>query len=502
MRNVAVLHSLEERILFYFPRSSQLRSIHSTIYSMMYNIPSTCHTSIFKLIELEAWDVLEQTLDFLHHNASNNANVTNRASSIMSAINCDGMTPLHLIVSKPNVPQSLVLKFIFLHTKSLYKQSKSFSIPLHYACETGSAMTVRTLLECMCSTSNPFFSVQSCTKSLDINERSPLERAWLAYLTANSTAATNWSSTQGFCTKDKHHDYDSEDDNDNDDDEHGHDLIEFHDTIAGLSRRRRKRKSIGDVRFGNEEDILTSNFHDQFYYSNDDLIELWTKTELILYASNKLHLIDFDQRYQNSSKKWYILHEIARSGTSCWCPNIVMWFGIHILGLDHQLSIYNDNGDLPLHVCAKSPIHKILYIPRTNRQCPMMNMSVMEILIKSFPDASLKRSKKGKMLPLHLAILSGKKEKDGINELLKSNPNALCELEETTMLYPFLLSALTSSSSSLGNNSGCLELTFQLLRRNPSLLSTEHSFNDSCNCETFAADDNVDLVPLKRRRIK
>ena len=491
---------------------------------------SSFPTSIYNLIESEQWEVLKQALQYDESSWIQ--------SSIKSSINCDGLTPLHHLVSKPTVPQSLVLQFISLHTKSLYMQSKSLSIPLHYACESGSAATVRTLLESLCHFSsigncssssggssssgncncngNGSSVIQFFTKSLDINERSPLERAWLAYLT----------STEHKCesnTKEKEQD----DDDDDNDDDYCHDDNNNRNVLPTKRTKRTKRRRRSIRRYGH-------------YYSMN-LIELWNKTELILYASNRFTLLDFDQRYNNHNntknmnnsihtttkttttmkekKKWHVLHEIAKSGSSCWCPNIIMWFAINILGFRHQLSIYDDNGDLPLHVSARSPLHKILYIPRTNEQCPLMNMSVMEILITSYPDASWLRNKGEKMLPLHLAIMSGKKEQDGISDLLKANPNAIYDPEPKSMLYPFLLSSASNYRSNTTNDEfstqmgrslpspqqrkkDSLELTFHLLRSYPSLLSNNHYCEGMDFCGHFddEGDDQAHQKHYKKRR--
>ena len=150
------------------------------------------------------------------------------------------------------------------------------------------------------------------------------------------------------------------------------------------------------------------------------------------------------------------------------------------LGFENQLYLRDENGNLPLHVAAQNPVHKIMFIQRKSRCSTFMNKSVIEILINSYPGASRIRNSQN-MLPLQLAILSGKSEKDGIGALLKANPNSVNAFDSNTNLYPFLLSASKKRfasnnydsnyiSTSKLNDSGCLDLTFKLLRSNPNLM--------------------------------
>jgi ankyrin repeat protein len=351
--------------------------------------------TLFDLIESEQWYTIRRGL-------VDGADSTLKAESIY-CLNLDGMTPVHAAVSNPRVPQDIVIQLVNLNEKALLTESKSQSIPLHYACESGSVDTVRTLLQLAYIETPPQQSLQYYITYLDINERTPLERAWLTYLTS-----TKVIDGESYCSD----------------------------------------------RFPNE------------------LLDLWTKTEFILYASNK-QKVDFSNRH-HVSNRWYVLHEIARSGRECWCPNVVMWFALK-LGFHYQLRMYDENGDLPLHVAARSPVHKILFIPRANKFSPFMNKSVLDILIKSYPEACQIRNKQN-YLPLQLAIIKrGKKDWDGINALLKAYPNGVNAVDTNTRLHPFHLSASSQHGSDNDNElrqkkHSSLELTFRLLRRNPILI--------------------------------
>ena len=80
-------------------------------------------------------------------------------------------------------------------------------------------------------------------------------------------------------------------------------------------------------------------------------------------------------------------------------------------------------------------------------------------------------------LPLHLAIKSGKTKNNGIGALLRAYPDSVNVIDPKSKLYPFLLSAtMTKYTSAIDiesyqrSRNTSLDLTFQLLRRNPNLL--------------------------------
>mmetsp|Transcript_25332 Transcript_25332/g.31219 ORF Transcript_25332/g.31219 Transcript_25332/m.31219 type:complete len:411 (+) Transcript_25332:28-1260(+) len=366
--------------------------------------------SIFDLIESENWNVIRGRL---HSDSGTEA----------SALNSDGMNPLHVAAAQSSAPQDIVYQLIQLNEKALVAKSSSHSLPLHYACESGSVETALILLQyAQTSTSSSISSqLHYYTTYLDINERTPLERAWIAYLCSTSSPK-------------------SEDDD------------EFNEKLSSL-----------------------------------EFLELWKKTELILYAASIRNVKDFLSRH-NSTNEWYVMHEIAKSGGSdkCWCPSIVIWFALKI-GFAFQLDKCDKNGDLPLHVAAKSPTHKILYIPSssTKPHCfRCINKSVLEILVDANPGAS-KIKNKFSAIPLHLAIKNGKKRKDGIDALLKAYPNSVNVIDIEYNLFPFLLvAAAKCKSSTPAPDTNCttihqrpmtsnVDLIFQFLRANPNNIQTD-----------------------------
>jgi len=385
--------------------------------------------SINELIELGEWNVLRQKLQNKLYNKKSDDQDEHNCDDTMTVLNKDGMSPLHLASSKRNVPQDMIHMLFQLDKEALRRESSySMSLPLHYACESGSASTVQTLLQLAYYNSPPSEDNESKSSilqyyntSLDINQRTPLERAWLAYLYPDCDQKDEYPAT--------------DDSNDN-------------ETIT-----------------------MTPN-----------LFDLWTKTEYILYAVNK-NKVDFTSRYNatNSGNQWYILHEIARSGggDKCWCPSIVMWFGLR-LGFAYQIYKFDEAGDLPLHVAAKCPTHKILFVASspviaTSKQHNTndVNTNVLEMLIEKFPSACQIPNKE-KNLALHLAIKTGKRRKDGIDLICKSYPNSINMTDSKTKLNPFLLAACgtngnndCNSDAPKPNKSSSLDLTFELLRANP-----------------------------------
>jgi len=112
------------------------------------------------------------------------------------------------------------------------------------------------------------------------------------------------------------------------------------------------------------------------------------------------------------------LHWMARN--PAYCPKLILRLG-YCLG---QLGIEDSNGDLPLHVIARTP-------PDTsgaNEPFPLsedaLALCPIEEMIRIRPSATRVVDRKGD-LPLRLAISAGRGWKSGVRDLLKAHPAAL-----------------------------------------------------------------------------
>lgn len=366
---------------------------------------------IFSLIDDQNWDKLKQYL------------YTNDYRSRLSLVemNEEGQNIFHAACGKKDIPSDIIILLFQANIEALFTLSKSNSLPLHYACETGSSSTVKVLLQL--APANVSFRLQH--RFLDINERTPMERAWLEYFVSNNPS----------CQK-------------------------------SAPKLEHVLKNFQDM------DSITS-----ICDLSGKLLDLWEKTATILFFRST-------NSVENSSSR-YIIHAIARSGggDTCWCPSIVMWFALKMFG--DQVCCQDEHGDLPIHIAASSPVHKILYVPEKlvgKNISRDINRSVIEMLIQYYPN-SVKIENTQKRLPLNIAIDSSQRWENGINCLLRAYPDSLDIADGKTHLFPFMLAASSHSETiesvrpahfpshstlslqSIGNNS--LDLVYNLLRSNP-----------------------------------
>lgn len=158
-----------------------------------------------------------------------------------------------------------------------------------------------------------------------------------------------------------------------------------------------------------------------------------------------------------------------------------MWFALKMFG--HQTSLKDDNGNLPIHIAASNPFHKILHIPANlagKKIAEEANRSVIEMLTQIHPNSTQIQNGQGR-LPLNLAIESRKCWENGVGSLLRAYPDSLDVVDGKTQLCPFMLAASSETirpiqleqCSSLVALSVCnksedsLDLTYRLLRSNP-----------------------------------
>ena len=347
-------------------------------------------TTAFEAIETSDWKKLRFIID--------------EGGFHLSPLNDEGMNLFHAACSKANIPVDIIGKMIQIKKEALGSLSRSRSLPIHYACETGSVKTVRLLLECTQR------NVRFYTRNLDINERTCLDRCWLKYLFSRCKS-TKLPSKDQICRR----------------------LNEMNGITSFKDLRR-------------------------------DLLDVWNKTRLVLFAASK-NSTDFE-----NMRDWNILPAIARCGDydTCWCPSLVMWFALRVDG--NQIKWCDTEGNTILHIAASSAKHKRLYVPSliTKSINYDINLSVLEMLAKSYPEAVNMRNKK-KQLPLHLAIRSGKGIKDGIGALTEMNPDAVNDTDGISGLRPFMLAAtsleLEYKDYGVMSKEGSLDLIYFLLQK-------------------------------------
>lgn len=358
-------------------------------------------TTAFEDIEVSDWNKLRSTIQ--------------EEGFHLSQFNDEGMNLLHAACSNSNTPADIIEKMIQTQHGAIHSLSKSRSLPIHYACESGSATTVKLLLELNSKIGT--FDVRFYTRYLDINERTCLDRCWLKYLFSKST---QFASKEQISIK-----------------------------LNGMNN------------INSAKDL------------HGDLLDLWDKTKLILFAASK------NSTKFESMKDWNVLQAVARCGSydTCWCPSIVMWLALKVNR--GQIKWRDTDGNTILHIAASSATHMLLYVPSliTKSINHDMNRSVLEMLVTYYPDAVNIRNTK-KELPLHLAIKSAKTLKDGIGALTKIYADAVNEADEKTGLRPFMLAAASPSREIFPHEISCqhhqfsrkeesLDLIYFLLQKNP-----------------------------------
>jgi len=374
-------------------------------------------SSIFDLIDYSNWVELR---DYLY--------ATDSLSKLSKLeMNEEGQNMFHAACSKCDIPSDIIILLFQVNIDALFILSKSNSLPIHYACETGSASTVKILLQLsdtfrqVRGPSNIDIRVQ--TTLLDINERTALDRAWLKYFVSNNSSCQKSASKV----------------------EHVYQNFQDMDNIT----------SIRDL--------------------SGRLLDIWDKTVAILFSGCA--------HSAKKSSSWYIIHTIARSGggDTCWCPSVVMWFALKMFG--YQTCWKDEDGNLPIHIAASYPLHKILYISTNlggKTISEKVNQPVIEMLTQYHPNSTKIRNVQ-KRLPLNLAIESQKCWKNGIKSLLRVNPSSLDICDSKTQLCPFMLAAASetvqavqseqfpfyASSSLYSKSDNSLDLVYRLLRSNP-----------------------------------
>ena len=190
---------------------------------------------------------------------------------------------------------------------------------------------------------------------------------------------------------------------------------------------------------------------------------LWMgKIDLLLRAA--FHGVAENRSIPNK-RKWRAVHAACNGGT---CPFDVLAFSLQIL--PGETKVFNEDGNLPLHIAASAPPYETTVPPELAPGRPI------HLLLNRSPEGAMKVNKKGR-LPLHLALESGKTLENGVDALVEAFPESVRMRDPVTLLYPFQMAAVKRVDTTDTKNSGEVDLAitnaiFILLLEAPELVTT------------------------------
>ncbi len=375
-------------------------------------------TCVFELIARKKWNEIRKLLSLVERCTRFGVEMKNVFN--LSIFNGDRLNYFHFACASDDVPQDVVESMINISQYSLIKLSGSLSLPIHYACATGSYETVTIILNHLArqqQIGERVTSLKFHLSHLDLHECSPMERAWLHHLTTplemNQTAN-----------------------------------VDCDGIIVSNLRKLTQISSIYDLK--------------------GSIRSLWKKTTLILLACDT----DMNPSKLYDGRDWNIVHKISKSGgaNGCWCPSIVLWLALKMF--PYQTKWRDERGDLPLHILLKNAPLQILWLTKKSiirNICKDIYSSAVSMLLHVYPEASLVKDRSGR-LPLHLAIQNGTTWCGGIKLLLEKYPDSINSVDPVTKLFPFMLAASFIDKKG-GSSSETTDTIFRLLQVNPSLVS-------------------------------
>ena len=121
------------------------------------------------------------------------------------------------------------------------------------------------------------------------------------------------------------------------------------------------------------------------------------------------------------------------------------------------VELYPEQASMLMMTDSCYPLHFFLLRHDVTRE----SQSVVQSLISAYPEA-INRCCQGR-LPLHLAIDSGRKWENGVEDIVYAGPNNLDCVDPHSGLVPFLQAASLPSTD--------LSSVFSILRENPAVLS-------------------------------
>jgi hypothetical protein len=189
------------------------------------------------------------------------------------------------------------------------------------------------------------------------------------------------------------------------------------------------------------------------------LRDLWDKTCIICYAAQSpsmYHPIC-------ESKLWRPLHSLVTVGGNkqVQCPTIALWLAIHLYSR-HELSLPDEEGNLPLHLASANAEMPIL--PLLMKELDPLretSHSATQLLVQAYPEAARVGNNVGQ-LPLHIAISTGKPFDTVISTLLRAAPETVEQIDPLTCLPPVLQAAATRKCP--------LSVLYELLRAHPEVV--------------------------------
>lgn len=167
-----------------------------------------------------------------------------------------------------------------------------------------------------------------------------------------------------------------------------------------------------------------------------EAVEFWQKASMLILAEHKGRALPAAEAVDQG----YIVHACAGIHG---CPETLLEYAM--LLYPEQLLIPNENGQLPLHIAASRS-----------------DAANVKAILGACPEASTVRDHEGR-LPVELAVASGLSWKDGIGQLLASNPTSLESLNVDERLYSWIWSNLAREPH------GSTSALFESVRARPSI---------------------------------
>ena len=194
----------------------------------------------------------------------------------------------------------------------------------------------------------------------------------------------------------------------------------------------------------------------------DSLLE---RIQLLLVASARETWRNESMRNTQPQQQWSLLH----SACAVPCPLAL----VHLACCNDATSLRTRDvhtGRLPLHYAAARPGYRATIPVGISREMRTMVEPSAAIFVALQYKEATRVVDANNQLPLHICIDTVKQEnndKDGasvISKLLMFHPDSLERRDGKTLLYPFLQAAHGPNAS--------VNLTFMLLRKNPTLVSS------------------------------
>lgn len=468
-----------------------------------------------------------------------------------STIGIQGRTPLHVACDQ-DAP-ALVIKALLAADKSAAtKVGTSNMTPLHITCSSqhASVEVVQVLLDgvdecdivrftgmkdvdgdtalhasCRCNSPIEVLEVLLKANPSTVNERdfeglTPLLRLWVRYfvmLKIDLDAVTGieaidgelgegwWEKTLLLLRAAYQGNVDSQD---NDQIEvKGIDAV--HRECEGKNRARQKNEQSG----GGEVYSTSS-------YSTD--VGNHTPKQSSVSVCNRCRSCDRDESQKSKEsvqKQFYPLHAAAAID----CPRPVV--KIATKQYPEQTSLYDTCKRTPLMIAAMVPIYKehdltdegyaiedqihgddayedSIYATGSSEQ-QKKQPSVIQILLEANADASQKHGD-NERLPLHLAILSGKKWDEGVQAIRNAYPDAGSMTEPVTGLYPFMLAAIVGAGEFkdylTSGKDADLYTIFELFRSEPISCSFGKSKRGVVEKKKTKSDDESSKIKLDTQK--